>query len=76
MPGRAVIPGREESIMKFKYSDYCTVFYVPADETVYIYDEIEDRGLQQIHVESESQAVEVMRSWVEQAPEGIIAEII
>lgn len=60
--------------MNFEYSDYCTAFYDPADMAVYIYDEIEDRGLQKIPVESEAQAEVVMRSWEDHAPPGVIAE--
>ena len=60
--------------MEFKYSDYCTAFYIPESAVVCIYDEINEGEMQRIPAASERHAVELIEAWEFNAPQGIIAE--
>lgn len=59
-----------------KYSDYCTCFYIPEENTVYFYDEIKESTLEKKKVNDKDEADTVMRIWQDNAPEGIICQIL
>lgn len=58
------------------YSDYCTCFYVPEENTVFFYDEIKERTIEKKKVNDKEEADTVMRIWQDNAPESVICQII
>lgn len=59
-----------------KYSDYCTAFYDKEKDTVCFYDEINDQIMEKQRVSGRAEADMVMRIWKDNAPEGIICDIL
>lgn len=59
-----------------KYAVYCTCFYVKEEKKVYFYDEIRDRLLGKQKVKDQEEADIVMRIWQDNAPEGVICDIL
>ena len=62
--------------MKQKYSDYCTAFYEPKGKEVWFWDEIKDKPMGKQKVESKEEADHVMRIWQDNAPKGIICDLL
>ena len=62
--------------MKGKYSDYCTSFYEEKEHQVYFWDEIKDKPLGRQKVKNKEEADLVMRIWQDNAPKGIICDLI
>lgn len=71
--------------MKYKYSDYCTCFVYSKDRDsekqtkenyIWIWDEIKDKRIQRIKVESKDEAEKIMNDWLEKAPKNCICEKI
>ncbi len=58
------------------YSDYCTAFYDTKSGKVYFYDEIKNKAIGKQKVSSKAEADIVMRVWQDNAPEGIICELV
>lgn len=59
-----------------KYTPYCTCFYVKEEKKVYFYDEIKDRPLGKQKVKDKEEADHVMRIWQDNAPAGVICNIL
>lgn len=58
------------------YTDYCTTFFIPEENTVYFWDEIKDRTIKKQKVVDKEEADHVMRIWQENAPDGVICQIL
>ena len=64
--------------MKINYTDYCTCF-TDTDEKgrfVQFYDEIKDKPIATVRVESKDEALRVMEDWVGKAPPDVICQRI
>ena len=59
-----------------EYTDYCTCFYVAGENKVHFHDEIKNSTISTRKVKDESEATMVMKSWVDNAPEGVICQMI
>lgn len=59
-----------------KYTDYCTCFYEPKENKVFFYDEIKESIIGNEKVNDKSEADIVMRIWQDNAPEGVICQIL
>lgn len=59
-----------------KYTDYCTAFYDGESSMVYFYDEIKDKGIERQKVSGKVEADMVMRAWKDNAPMGVICDIL
>jgi hypothetical protein len=62
--------------VKTRYSDYCTTFYDEDDNMVYFWDEMKDRGIDKQKVSGHIEALVIMQAWKDNAPEGVICEIL
>ena len=58
------------------YTDYCTCFYIESANQVYFYDEINDCTISRRKVKDKAEADEVMKAWVDNAPENCICKIV
>ena len=58
------------------YSDYCTAFYDMESGKVYFYDEIKNKVIGKQKVSGKVEADIVMRVWQDNAPKGIICELV
>lgn len=58
------------------YTDYCTCFYQPEENKVYFYDEIKESIIEKQKVVDKKEANIVMRIWQDNAPQGIICQIL
>lgn len=58
------------------YTDYCTCFYQPKENKVYFYDEIKEKVIKKQKVADKKEADIVMRIWQDNAPQGIICQIV
>ena len=59
-----------------KYTEYCVCYYIPSENKVYFHDEVKDSTIGTQKVKDETEADMVMKSWVDNAPKGVICEII
>jgi len=59
-----------------KYTAYCTCFYVKEENKVYFYDEIKDRNIGKEKVKDKAEAERVMKKWKNNAPAGVICDIL
>lgn len=58
------------------YTDYCTAFYDEESNKVYFYDEIKNKVIGKQKVSGKVEASIVMRVWQDNAPKGIICELV
>lgn len=58
------------------YTDYCTCFYDESTGFIYFYDEIEDRIIKKEKAADKKSAKTTMETWVNNAPEGVICQIL
>lgn len=58
------------------YTDYCTCFYEPKENKVYFYDEIKESVIEKQSVADKKEADIVMRIWQDNAPQGIICQLL
>lgn len=58
------------------YTDYCTCFYDSKEKSVYFWDEIKNKTIDKQKVKDRDEAGVVMRIWQDNAPQGIICQII
>lgn len=58
------------------YTDYCTAFYDYGRKEVVFYDEIKNRNICKQKVENKEEAEMIMRIWQDNAPDGIICQIL
>lgn len=58
------------------YTDYCTCFIEQKEECVYFWDEIKDRKIAKQEVKDIQEAADIMQEWRDNAPKGVICEII
>ena len=59
---------------KYKYTVYSTILYIEKYKEVLIWDEIKDKRVQKIKVESKDEAEKIMNDWLEKAPKNCICE--
>ena len=62
------------TIIRMKYSDYCTCFY--ADNYVWLWDEMTEEAMVRIPVNSREEAKKIMDDWKSGAPKDIICDIL
>lgn len=60
----------------FNYTDHCTAFYDSESGMVFFYDKIRNRKIGKKKVSGKVEAEIVMRVWQDNAPEGIICELV
>lgn len=58
------------------YTDYCTAFYDAESSKVYFYDEVKNKVIGKQKVSGKMEADIVMRVWQDNAPKGIICELV
>ena len=49
---------------KYKYTVYSTILYIEKYKEVWIWDEIKDKRVQKIKVESKDEAEKIMNDWL------------
>ena len=58
------------------YTDYCTAFYDSGKKEVIFYDEIKNQNISKQKVKNKKEAEMIMRIWQDNAPDGIICQIL
>lgn len=59
-----------------EYTDYCTCFYEETTESVWFWDEINDRKIGEQKTQNENEAKKVMEDWVANAPDNVICQCL
>lgn len=68
--------------MEYKYTDYCTGFYVEKNEKdkiikeVWFWDEVKDNRIKKVKVKNKEEADKILKEWEENAPNHCICEIL
>lgn len=62
--------------MIYKYTDYCTGFYIEKYNEVWFWDEVKDKRIKKISVKNKEEADKILKEWEENAPNHCICEIL
>lgn len=64
----------EETTMDYKYSDYCTAFWIEEKgaHQVWTWDEINNQPLRKYKVENKDAARKLIKDYISNAPKGVI----
>lgn len=67
---------KTKGINVFKYTDYCTCFYIDKYKEIWFWDEITDKRINKMKVDNLNDAIKIMEQYKANAPKNCICEVL